>query len=252
MNFASSKYLRAGEEIFRTELKKIFFDNSNSWKPKTKSNYSDDAFGCVGLVAGADSKLCSIIAKQIRRCFKVSWSQLSVDQWRIFKTVQPNSWSYLQDVISSNLNDAVTGIVFSKDNHNDSLKERFSRGLIFMICGSGNSISEKYGKNSPLVSVINNLIAGDIRESVTQLLAAMTEHGNTKEVLCCFEQINDEIIHQLHTIDQLEENGSILSMGSSAAYRQTLCNLKTRLDLIEYEFRNKKSSYGQEEKDGSI
>ncbi len=232
MGMSANSIVKAGEELFRVELKRLVLDDS-SHQYDYGVDYSDDIFGCIGLLAGVDKQLCSIVAKQIRRNFKKSWSQLSFDEWQIYKKVQPGSWEYLKDIIGLQLRVSMSSLLFSANNRSFSLKNRFSCGLIQMICGSGRSIKNMYGEESSLLKSIYQLQIGDIRESVTQWLIAYEEYGRSIEVLCCREQIIDEIIFQSNTINNLIDEGSILIAGTSANYQQALSDLEIRLKQIE-------------------
>ncbi|THB69746.1 MAG: hypothetical protein D6B27_00065 [Gammaproteobacteria bacterium] len=225
---------KSHESLFQKELKKWLFPKETNEQYVYKSSFSDSAFGCLGLIAGADQKLSSIIARQIRRCFNKSWSQLTDTQWRIYKTVRPHSCKYLKRLIDSQINESIADILFSKDNGENSFIGKISQNIIVLICHNNNAIVDKYGKNSPILNVIESLEKGEAKEAVNNLLSAITAHGITTEVLCCFEQLDDELIFQLNAIDSLIENGSIISKGTES-YRENLCALKTRLDMIEHD-----------------
>ena len=66
---------------------------------ETTIDLPDHALGVIGATIGIDKNISNIIAKQIRKMFGKSWSDLSKEEWDTFKKEKPNTAEYLREAL---------------------------------------------------------------------------------------------------------------------------------------------------------
>ncbi len=218
-------------ESIKEDLKRTLLENTPI-ASNPKHDLADELLGCIGLMVGADSELCNIIARQIRRNFHKAWSQLSVEEWRIFEDIQPASSKYLREVIKVNIKKKFAKFFVVKENFYSPIKNKLLCNVIDTLCGAVGDIEARFGGETPLVETIDSIKNGDIREAVDQLLLAYDLYGAIVETECCKEQLIDEIDYQIKAIDDLTEMDSVFAEGATVRYRKTLNELKTRLSIL--------------------
>ena len=231
MQLANLHLPHISNESIREDLKTMLLEKT-PLVSGTTHDLADELLGSIGVMVGADNELCNIIARQIRRNFHKAWSQLSVEEWRIFNDIQPASSKYLRDVIKVNVKNKFAKFFVVKENFYSPIKNRFLCHVIDTLCGAVGNIEARFGGATPLVDTIEAIKSGDIREAVDQLLLAYDLYGDIVETECCKEQLIDEIDYQIKAIDDLTKMDSVFAQGASMRYRKTLKELKSRLDIL--------------------
>ncbi|THB69509.1 MAG: hypothetical protein D6B28_11055 [Gammaproteobacteria bacterium] len=234
MQLANLNLPHFSNESIKEDLKRTLLENTPIVS-NNKHNLADELLGSIGVMVGADNELCNIIARQIRRNFHKAWSQLSVEEWRIFEDVQPASSKYLREVIKVNIKTKFAKFFVVKENLYSQVKNRFLCHVIDTLCGAVGNIEARFGGDTPLVDTIEGIKNGDIREAVDQLLLAYDLYGGIIETQCCKEQLLDEIEYQIKAIDELTKVDSVFAHGASVRYRKTLKELKSRLSVLSAE-----------------
>lgn len=232
MQLANLRVPKLNNDSIREELRGVLLEKSSVLMQNNK-DLADELLGCIGVMVGADGELCNIIARQIRRNFHKSWSQLSTEEWMIFDELQPSSSKYLRDIIKVNIKKKFARFFVVQDNFYSPIKNKFLCHVIDTLCGAVSSIESRFGGETPLIETIDCIKKGDIREAVNQLLLAYDLYGAVLETECCKEQLIDEIDYQIKSINELIELDSVFAQGATVRYRKTLKDLRSRLEILQ-------------------
>ena len=235
MQIAKLQLPNISNDSIRDDLKKVLLESAPVITNHDQ-DLADELLGCIGVMVGADGELCNIIARQIRRNFHKAWSQLTIEEWRIFDDLQPASSQYLRDVIKVNIKKKFAKFFVVRENIYSPIKNRFLCHMIDTLCGAVGNIEARFGGETPLFETIENIKNGDIREAVDQLLLSYDLYGSVLETECCKEQLIDEIDYQIKAIDEIGRSGSVFADGASIRYRKTLKEFRSRLEVLQDQY----------------